>query len=127
MPGRGLKAWLEAASITEGAIFRSIFNRRPSGSPIGALRPQCCQRRQGGRRQTGVRSVYIRRPQPALGLVTTAVKRGVNLMKVCDQTGHKSLEMLRCTRAMPSCSPAMLRPDCSEKNAYGHMQRSGRD
>ena len=28
------------------------------------------------------------------GLVTTAVKRGVNLMKVCDQTGHKSLEML---------------------------------
>jgi hypothetical protein len=29
------------------------------------------------------------------GLVTTAVKRGVNLMKICDQTGHKSLEMLR--------------------------------
>jgi hypothetical protein len=29
------------------------------------------------------------------GLVTTAVMRGVNLMKVCDQTGHKSLEMLR--------------------------------
>lgn len=29
------------------------------------------------------------------GLVTTAVKRGVNLMKICDQTGRKSLEMLR--------------------------------
>jgi hypothetical protein len=29
------------------------------------------------------------------GLVTTAVKRGVNLLKICDQTGHKSLEMLR--------------------------------
>ena len=29
------------------------------------------------------------------GLVTTVVKRGVNLLKVCDQTGHKSLEMLR--------------------------------
>jgi hypothetical protein len=28
-------------------------------------------------------------------LVPTAVKRGVNLMKICDQTGHKSLEMLR--------------------------------
>ena len=28
-------------------------------------------------------------------MVTTAVRRGVNLMKVCDQTGHKSLEMLR--------------------------------
>ena len=23
------------------------------------------------------------------------LKRGVNLMKICDQTGHKSLEMLR--------------------------------
>ena len=30
-----------------------------------------------------------------LGLLSTAVKRGLNLMKVCDQTGHKSLEMLR--------------------------------
>jgi hypothetical protein len=30
------------------------------------------------------------------GLVTTAMKRrGVNLLKICDQTGHKSLEMLR--------------------------------
>jgi hypothetical protein len=27
--------------------------------------------------------------------VTTAVKRGVNLLKICDQTGHKNLEMLR--------------------------------
>jgi hypothetical protein len=27
--------------------------------------------------------------------VTTAVKRGVNLLKICDQTGRKSLEMLR--------------------------------
>jgi len=29
------------------------------------------------------------------GLVTSAGRRGVNLMKICDQTGHKSLEMLR--------------------------------
>jgi integrase len=29
------------------------------------------------------------------GLATTAVKRGVNLRKVWDQTGHRSLEMLR--------------------------------
>jgi hypothetical protein len=28
------------------------------------------------------------------GLVTTAVKRGVNLLKICDQTGHKSLEII---------------------------------
>jgi hypothetical protein len=29
------------------------------------------------------------------GLVTSAVKRGVNLLKICDQTRHKSVEMLR--------------------------------
>jgi hypothetical protein len=32
-------------------------------------------------------------------LVTSAVKRGVNLMKICDTTGRKSIDMLRvCTR-----------------------------
>ena len=33
--------------------------------------------------------VWSRLPQPS------SVRRGVNLMKVCDQTGHKSLEMRR--------------------------------
>jgi hypothetical protein len=33
------------------------------------------------------------------GLVTTPVKRGVNLLEICDQTDHKSVEMLRvCCR-----------------------------
>ena len=29
------------------------------------------------------------------GLVTSAVKRGVSLLKIWDQTRHKSVEMLR--------------------------------
>jgi hypothetical protein len=29
------------------------------------------------------------------GFVTSAAKRGANLFKICDTTGHKSLEMLR--------------------------------
>ena len=29
------------------------------------------------------------------GFVTTAVKRGANLIKITDVTGHKSLEMLK--------------------------------
>ena len=29
------------------------------------------------------------------GLVTSAVKRGVNLLKICDQTRYESVEMLR--------------------------------
>jgi site-specific recombinase XerD len=95
-PVAALKAWLEAASITEGAVFRRIFNKRAQ---------RITDRRLAGR---NVASVVKAGPaklgfDPSTfgghslrsGLVTTAVKRGVNLMKVCDQTGHKSLEMLR--------------------------------
>ena len=28
MPGTALEAWLEAAGITEGAVFRRVLNRR---------------------------------------------------------------------------------------------------
>jgi site-specific recombinase XerD len=49
------------------------------------------------------------------GLVTTPVKRGVNLMKVCDQTGHKSLEMLRVYTRDAELFAAMLLPDCCEE------------
>ena len=34
-------------------------------------------------------------PRPPVSRVERDVKRGVNLMKICDQTGHRSLEMLR--------------------------------
>lgn len=29
------------------------------------------------------------------GFITSAAKRGANLFKICDTSGHKSLEMLR--------------------------------
>lgn len=91
-----LEAWLEAASISEGAIFRRVFNKR--AQRVG-------DRRLAARNVASVVKAAAAKLgfDPATfgghslrsGLVTTAVKRGVNLMKVCDQTGHKSLEMLR--------------------------------
>ena len=95
-PVAALKAWLEAASITEGAVFRRIFNKRAQ---------RITDRRLAGRNVASVVKAGAAKLgfDPSTfgghslrsGLVTTAVKRGVNLMKVCDQTGHKSLEMLR--------------------------------
>jgi integrase len=95
-PVAALKAWLEAASITESAVFRRIFNKRAQ---------RITDRRLAGRNVASVVKAGAAKLgfDPSTfgghslrsGLVTTAVKRGVNLMKVCDQTGHKSLEMLR--------------------------------
>ena len=58
------------------------------------------------------------------GFVTSAVKRGANLIKITDVTGHKSLDMLKTYSrdAHSSVTPAQ---DCSENDAYRHMQRSG--
>jgi len=94
-PVAALRAWLGAAGIVEGALFRRVWDRRAQ--------------RVGTQRLTArivadiVKASASRLAlDPATfahslrsGLVTTAVKRGVNLLKICDQTGHKSLEMLR--------------------------------
>jgi site-specific recombinase XerD len=95
-PVAALKAWLEAAAITEGAIFRRIFNKRSQ---------RVTDRRLAGRNVASIVKAGAARLgfDPTTfgghslrsGLVTSAIKRGINLMKVCDQTGHKSLEMLR--------------------------------
>ena len=61
-PVSALEAWLEAARIGEGAVFRRVFNRADPAGRGSAT--SCAQRRQRGQ-------------------------------GVCDQTGHKSLEMLR--------------------------------
>ena len=95
-PVAALKSWLEAAAIVEGAVFRRIFNKRAQ---------RVTDKRLAGRNVASIVKAGAARLgfDPSTfgghslrsGLVTTAVKRGVNLMKVCDQTGHKSLEMLR--------------------------------
>ena len=95
-PVAALRSWLEAAGITEGAIFRRIFNKRSqrvtdkrlAGRNVAAIV-------KAGAARLGFDPATFGGHSLRSGLVTTAVKRGVNLMKVCDQTGHKSLEMLR--------------------------------
>jgi integrase len=95
-PVAALRAWLDAAGIAEGAIFRRIFNRRAQRLTDRRLAPRNVAAivKQGAARLGFDPSTFGGHSLRS-GLVTTAVKRGVNLMKICDQTGHKSLEMLR--------------------------------
>jgi len=95
-PVEAVKAWREAAGITEAALFRRVWNRRAQRVGTRRLSPRIA----ADIVKTGAARLAL---DPAMfaahslrsGLVRSAVKRGVNLLKICDQTGHKSLEMLR--------------------------------
>jgi site-specific recombinase XerD len=95
-PVAALRAWLDAAGIAEGAIFRRIFNRRNQRVTDRRLAARnVASVVKAGAAKLGFDPSSFGGHSLRSGLVTTAVKRGVNLMKICDQTGHKSLEMLR--------------------------------
>jgi site-specific recombinase XerD len=90
-----LRAWLDAAHITEGAIFRRIFNKR-SRMADRRLAPRNVAAivKQGAARLGFDPSTFGGHSLRA-GFVTSAVKRGANLIKITDVTGHRSLEMLK--------------------------------
>jgi integrase len=95
-PIAALKAWLDAAGIVEGALFRPVWNRR--AQRVGAQRLTArivADIVKAGASRLALDPGSFGAHSLRSGLVTTAVKRGVNLLKICDQTGHKSLEMLR--------------------------------
>jgi site-specific recombinase XerD len=95
-PVAALRAWIEAAGITDGAVFRRIWNKRNQritdqrlhGRAIAMIVKAGAQRLGFDVSAFGAHSLRS-------GLVTSAVKRGVSLLKICDQTRHKSIEMLR--------------------------------
>jgi len=95
-PVAALKSWLSAAGIAEGTVFVRIWNKRSqrvTSQRLAARNVAAIVK--AGAARLGFDPATFGGHSLRSGLVTTAVKRGVNLMKVCDQTGHKSLEMLR--------------------------------
>jgi site-specific recombinase XerD len=95
-PVAALRAWLDAAGITEGAIFRRIFNKRAQRVTERRLAPRNVAAivKQSAARLGFDPSTFGGHSLRA-GFVTSAVKRGANLIKITDVTGHKSLEMLK--------------------------------
>src|SRR5499427_2067282 len=95
-PVAALRAWLDAAGITEGAIFRRIFNKRAQRIAERRLAPRNVAAivKQSAARLGFDPSTFGGHSLRA-GFVTSAVKRGANLIKITDVTGHRSLEMLK--------------------------------
>jgi site-specific recombinase XerD len=92
-PVMALKAWLEAAGITTGAVFRSV---KKGGAVAERLSAQSV---------ADIVKTYAERVglDPALfaghsmrsGFLTSAAKRGASIFKMMDQSRHRSVETLR--------------------------------
>jgi integrase len=86
-PVAALKAWVETAGITDGPIFRRIFNKRSQRVTDRRLAARnVATVVKAGAARLGFDPSAFGGHSLRSGLVTTAIKRGVNLMKVCDQT-----------------------------------------
>ena len=95
-PVAAVKAWLEAADITEGAVFVRIFNRRAQRVTNRRLAPRnVASIVKAGALKLGFDPATFGGHSLRAGFVTSAVKRGANLIKITDVTGHRSLEMLK--------------------------------
>jgi site-specific recombinase XerD len=95
-PVTALRAWLEAAGITEGAIFRRVFNKRAqrvTDRRLAARNVATVVKAAAAR--LGLEASAFAGHSLRAGFVTSAVKRGANLIKITDVTGHRSLEMLK--------------------------------
>jgi integrase len=93
-PVTALKAWLEAAAITQGAVFRPIAKG-------GRIRPT----RLTDRSVADIVKAHAQRAglDPKLfaghslrsGFLTSAAARGASIFKMADQSRHKSMDTLR--------------------------------
>jgi site-specific recombinase XerC len=87
-PVKALRGWLDAAGITEGAIFRRIFNKRAQRITDRGLAPRnVAAIVKQGRRPSPLRPLNVRRPQPArrLRYVGSQTRREPNQDYGCDR------------------------------------------
>jgi site-specific recombinase XerC len=95
-PVAALRAWLEGAGITEGAVFRRVFNKhaqRVADRRLAARNVATIVKAAAAK--LGLETAAFAGHSLRAGFVTSAVKRGANLIKITDVTGHRSLEMLK--------------------------------
>jgi integrase len=90
---RALRAWLDRAGITAGAIFRpidrhgNVRERRLSGYAVGAIVKRYVER-------IGMDPTLYAGHSLRAGLVTSAARAGAAAWQIKNQTGHRSEAML---------------------------------
>ncbi len=88
-PVAALRAWLDAAGIAEGAIFRRIVNKRSQRVLDARLASRnVASVVKAGATKLGFDPATFGGHSLRAGFVTSAVKRGANLIKITDVTGR---------------------------------------
>jgi site-specific recombinase XerD len=93
-PVRAVNAWLDAAGITEGAIFRPI--RKGGKVRDQRLSPQAvCELVKQHAAAIGLDATTFGAHSLRSGFPTSAARRGASIFKMRDVSRHKSLDVLQ--------------------------------
>lgn len=93
-PVRSLRAWLDAAGITEGPVFRtftghgSVRKNPLDGGDVARIVKRRCE-------EAGLDPEAYAGHSLRAGFATQAAMNGVQERTIAKQTGHKSMEVLR--------------------------------
>ena len=88
---KALTAWIEAAGITEGRIFRSLVNRKLGTSLSGNSVSDIVARRA---KRAGVEGKYSAHSLRS-GFVSQAARAGIGLLDTMQLSGHKSVDVCK--------------------------------
>jgi integrase len=93
-PVRAVRAWIKAAKISDGALFRpltrkgKVSNRRLSGRAVAEVVKKYARR-------AGLRAMDFSGHSLRSGFLTSAAARGASIFKMMDVSRHKSVDTLR--------------------------------
>jgi integrase len=93
-PVRALRAWLEAAGISEGPAFRSVTRHGRIGTAALSGRAVALIVK-GAAELAGLDASAFAGHSLRAGLATSAAAAGASERSIMDQTGHKSVQMVR--------------------------------
>lgn len=92
-PVRALQAWLAAASITEGALFRSVNRHDHVGGRLSDKHVAIAVKQAAATVGLDVKSLAGHSLRA--GLVTSAAIQGRSDRSIMQQTGHRSIAMVQ--------------------------------
>jgi site-specific recombinase XerD len=93
MPVRALQAWLEAANITEGLLFRVVHRgghvklQGLSGHDLAKIVKRCAKRARLDPAELSGHSLRA-------GFATSAAESGASVLKIMETTRHRSVDVL---------------------------------
>jgi integrase len=92
-PVRALRAWLEAAGITIGPVFRSVDRHGRIGDRMSARAVADVVKAHA--EAAGLDPAAFSGHSLRAGFVTSAAERGARAERIMDHTGHRSVAMVR--------------------------------